>query len=119
MSELTPYVRELFRSFTRIHVISFASKADVYGLAIQQRLTEYGYPVSPGMLYPILHELEDRGLLESRWEKIRGKARRYYSITEKGSRFLSYMKPFIAELSQVVLDSAHGSEPGEGIIRPQ
>ncbi len=111
MSELTPYVRDLFRSFTRIHIISFASRDDVYGLAIQRKLTEYGYPVSPGILYPLLHELEDRGLLESRWEKIQGKARRYYSITEKGRQFLSYMKPFIVELSQVVLDTSHGSEP--------
>ena len=38
-----------------------------------------------GAIYPSLHRLEKKGLLKSRKEKIDGRVRKYYSITDLGS----------------------------------
>ena len=40
-----------------------------------------------GMLYPVLHRLEKRGLVEARWGKSdEGRRRKYYRATEAGRR---------------------------------
>ena len=44
---------------------------------------------SDGMLYPVLHNLEKNGLIQSRWV-MEGDARprKYYEITERGKKEL-------------------------------
>jgi DNA-binding PadR family transcriptional regulator len=76
---------------------------EVFGQAIATRLSEYGYAVSPGTLYPTLHYLERKNFLSGRWVTVEGKRRRYYRVTPKGMAFLSHMKPFLSELTQVIL----------------
>ena len=40
-----------------------------------------------GTLYPVLHRLEKRGLVTSKWEsKKTGRQRRYYRLTPRGQR---------------------------------
>ena len=42
------------------------------------------------MLYPVLHRLEDRGLIKSRWaESETGRKRKYYSLKEDGKKALN------------------------------
>jgi DNA-binding PadR family transcriptional regulator len=40
--------------------------------------------VNPNTMYPLLRQLEGRGLIEGRWEHPERRSRRYYSITETG-----------------------------------
>jgi DNA-binding PadR family transcriptional regulator len=41
--------------------------------------------LEPGSIYTLLRRMEERGLLESRWEKVRGgPRRRVYRLTGKG-----------------------------------
>jgi PadR family transcriptional regulator PadR len=41
------------------------------------------------MLYPVLHRLEDQGLIESRWaEAETGRKRKYYSLKKNGKKEL-------------------------------
>jgi transcriptional regulator len=42
-----------------------------------------------GTLYPALHGLENRGLIESRPREVDGRTRRYYKLTEKGRKQLA------------------------------
>lgn len=103
MNKLAPDIRNLFRSFIRLHILSFAVEREVFGLDIAQRLGEFGYGVSPGTLYPTLHDLEKKKLLTSRWAMVEGKRRRYYGATPKGRTFLHHMKPFLSSLTEVIL----------------
>jgi DNA-binding PadR family transcriptional regulator len=45
-----------------------------------EELQEHGYEMSPGTLYPILHNLEAEGLLEKEERLFEGKIRKYYKI---------------------------------------
>ena len=42
------------------------------------------FELAEGSVYPALHALEVRGLLDSTWEPINGRRRRIYSITDAG-----------------------------------
>ena len=45
------------------------------------------------MLYPVLHRLEKQGLVQSRWDESEtGRKRKYYSINDKGGKYLKEQK---------------------------
>ena len=43
-----------------------------------------GHQLSPGTLYPLLHEMEKAGWVKSTGKTVKGKRRRYYRATKKG-----------------------------------
>ncbi len=57
-----------------------------------EELREHGYSMSPGTLYPILHNMERDGLLLRKDRLIDGKIRKYYSITAEGNEILEEAK---------------------------
>jgi len=69
-------------------VLSILRQGDSYGYDIIQRvrvLTEGQLQWADGMLYPILHRLEKRKLVESYWGKSEaGRKRKYYRLSENG-----------------------------------
>ncbi|MBX2820352.1 MAG: PadR family transcriptional regulator [Rhodothermaceae bacterium] len=69
-------------------VLTILSEGDSYGYAIIQRvktLTRERIKWTTSTLYPVLHGLENKGLLESYWQSSEGGPRRkYYRITAKG-----------------------------------
>lgn len=81
-------LRKLFLGFMQIHILHHAKKEPFFGSWMIEELGEHGYSVSPGTLYPILHNLEEEGLLVKEDKIIEGKVRKYYSITEKGIEVL-------------------------------
>lgn len=68
------------------------SKEPMYGYQIAKLLEEYSGDASfmkQGALYPVLHSLENHGLLASSVEpSISGPPRRYYEITTEGREAL-------------------------------
>jgi PadR family transcriptional regulator PadR len=55
-----------------------------------QRTSEELLQVETGSLYPALHRLEARGLIEASWERSdRGKRARYYRLTRQGRKALA------------------------------
>lgn len=59
----------------------------MYGYEIAQRvkeLTQGKIDISEGALYPILHRLESDGILETEKVYIGKRARKYYTMTERG-----------------------------------
>jgi DNA-binding PadR family transcriptional regulator len=69
-----------------------------------EELARHGYSLSPGTLYPIFHEMETGGYLQSERQVINGKVRKYYRITEAGRAALEQVRPKIRELVDEVLD---------------
>lgn len=69
-------------------VLSILAEGDSYGYAIIQRVRELSggeIAWTDGMLYPVLHWLEDKGQIRGRWEKAgAARRRRYYSLAPKG-----------------------------------
>jgi PadR family transcriptional regulator, regulatory protein PadR len=73
-------------------VLSILTEGDSYGYAIIQRVKELsGGQINwtDGMLYPVLHWLEDKGMVSSRWvDSETGRRRKYYSLKSGGRKAL-------------------------------
>src|ERR687893_587502 len=51
-----------------------------------ERITEGVISVNPNTIYPLLRQLEDKGMIRGDWEHPDRRTRRYYSITPAGRR---------------------------------
>lgn len=91
--------QEIFSGLIRLHILYHAKEKPVYGLGISNELNRFGYKLSTGTLYPILHRMEIEGYLISYKERVNVKSfRRLYQTTEKGCRALAEAKIKIGEL---------------------
>jgi transcriptional regulator len=66
-----------------------------HGYRIAQQIKETSKGVldfKEGTLYPALHGLEGKGLIESSTQEENGRTRCYYKLTEKGKRSLAKEK---------------------------
>jgi DNA-binding PadR family transcriptional regulator len=97
-------LRDFFLGFIRIHILHHAAEEPVYGLAMIEELGRHGYEISPGTLYPILHEMEQAGWLEREDRLVDGRVRKYYRATEAGHAALASAKEKIRELVTEVLE---------------
>lgn len=80
-------LRKMFLGFIHIHILHHAKKP-FYGTWMIEELKEHGYDMSPGTLYPILHDLEEKGILTKSDVLVEGKIRKYYGITPVGETVL-------------------------------
>ena len=74
-------------------LLAILQKGPSYGYAVIQQVRELSggdLEWSEGMLYPVLHRMEDNGLIES-YEDVgdNGRKRRYYRIRAEGKRALA------------------------------
>jgi PadR family transcriptional regulator, regulatory protein PadR len=73
-------------------VLSILSEGESYGYAIIQRVRELSggkIEWTDGMLYPVLHWLEDQGYVRSAWRKSEtGRKRKYYLLKPEGRQAL-------------------------------
>ena len=96
-------LRKLFLAFMRIHILYHAKKEPFFGLWMIEELKSHGYEVSSGTIYPILHSMEEDGILICKEKTIDGKVRKYYSLTDKGDKILTEVKEKTKELSQEII----------------
>lgn len=73
-------------------VLAILKNQDSYGYEIIKKIKEASDDKiiwSEGMLYPVLHRLEEKGFIESYWEKSNtGRRRKYYNLKDKGLKEL-------------------------------
>jgi DNA-binding PadR family transcriptional regulator len=84
-------------------VLYHASQEPFYGTAMMDELRRHGYEISSGTFYPMLHRLEEKGLLSRQERVVDGKVRKYYAATEEGTAALSEIRPPLHELAEEVL----------------
>ena len=66
-----------------------ASEIKMYGYKLTQRakeLTKGELEMTEGALYPMLHKLENEGVIYSEMQQVNGRDRKYYLLTEKGKK---------------------------------
>jgi PadR family transcriptional regulator PadR len=103
--------RDLLLGFVRLHVLHYASREAVYGAGVAAKLEEHGYNLSPGTLYPLLHDLEAAGMLEREEWVVDGKVRKYYRITVLGNMTLDAARRMMLDLVDEVTP-ADGADSG-------
>src|ERR1051326_8591102 len=76
--------RDMTKGLVRLRILHAAVDRPVSGVELSQDLAQAGHHVSPGTLYPLLHQMEKAGWVKSKGKTVKGKRRRYYRVTKKG-----------------------------------
>jgi PadR family transcriptional regulator PadR len=88
-------------------VLHYIAEGPAYGNQLMERiagLTEGVLQVNPNTMYPLLRDMESRGLIEGSWEHPDRRSRRYYAITPAGEELyeelLDDVLPFLGALAR-------------------
>ena len=88
--------KELVAASTVPLVLSVLAEREEYGYALIQRVREISsgkIEWTEGMLYPVLHWMEEQELIESEWrEGESGRKRKYYFLSKTGRKALQAEK---------------------------
>ena len=81
----------------------------MYGYQMTQKaklMTNDELVITEGALYPTLHKMEEDDILTASIEVVNGRARKYYSITEKGISILDEkldeLKIFMENMQNII-----------------
>ncbi len=78
----------LYKGSLQTIILKLLSERErMYGYELTQevkRLTQGKLKITEGALYPMLHKLESKGLLETEQQKVDGRWRKYYRLTNTG-----------------------------------
>lgn len=84
--------KELVAASTVPLVLSVLTRGESYGYELIQQVRELSggkIEWTEGMLYPVLHWMEDEGLIESEWREAEtGRKRKYYRLRKEGRKAL-------------------------------
>ena len=96
-------------SLTTIIMKLLAENDKMYGYEITEKvkkLTQGELNITEGALYPALHKLEANGLLDVEVQKVDNRLRKYYKLTEKGTKetanLLTELQRYIETMQQLV-----------------
>jgi len=83
-------------------VLHLIGQGPSYGNQLMERIggmTAGVLSVNPNTMYPLLRQLESRGLIEGQWEHPERRSRRYYTLTAQGKkeygRLVEEVRPFL------------------------
>jgi DNA-binding PadR family transcriptional regulator len=97
--------KELVAASTEPLILSLLGRGESYGYELIQevkRLSGDKIQWTDGMLYPVLHRMEDKGWIKARWVEIEtGRKRKYYSINKNGRKALNKKREQWALLTSV------------------
>jgi PadR family transcriptional regulator, regulatory protein PadR len=101
--------RDVF-SLLVLHLILSSDSGASYGNQLIERiesLTGGVVSLNPNTMYPLLRELETRGLIEGRWEHPEKRSRRLYSATPTGreeyARLKQALEPFLDSIVKSIM----------------
>jgi PadR family transcriptional regulator, regulatory protein PadR len=84
--------KELVAASTEPLILSLLARGESYGYELIQEVKQLSrdrIQWTDGMLYPVLHRMEDNGWIRSRWVQMEnGRKRKYYSIKRNGHQAL-------------------------------
>ena len=85
--------KSLMSGSTTLLVLSLLSREEMYGYQMITELarrSDHTFELKEGTLYPVLHQLEREGCLESYSAQApSGRARKYYRLTSRGRKALA------------------------------
>jgi DNA-binding PadR family transcriptional regulator len=111
-------VRRFRQGAVAVHVLHHAEETDVHGAWLTEELARHGHRLSPGTLYPLLHRLEEDGLLAGRDEVVDGRVLRRYRATPEGRKALAELRDVVAELAGEVSAFDRGATGRRARRRP-
>ena len=105
-----PFTGELRRrGVLPMLVLHFMNDGPSYGNALMERISSVTagvLHVNPNTMYPLLRQLEERGLVHGEWEHPERRSRRYYSLTDEGRReyrrLLKEVRPLLDSIGRSI-----------------
>jgi DNA-binding PadR family transcriptional regulator len=102
--------QKLYKGSLQTIILKLLEEQDkMYGYEITQKvkeLTKGELKITEGALYPALHKLEAEGLLDVEIVNIGNRMRKYYKLTEQGSKEtvnrLAELEEFIKTMQKLV-----------------
>ena len=87
------FERELLKGVAPMVVLEILARGAMYGYQLSEAIAQRSgniLTLGRGTLYPLLYNLEAKGLVKAQWQEgDSGRNRRYYSITGLGKEFLA------------------------------
>lgn len=99
-------------------ILRLVQQEEMYGYEIVQAIrgrTDSVIAVGEGVVYPVLHGLEQDGALRSRRKTVNGRSRIYYSVTPAGTRRLADLAAGWTNLTVAIQTILTGGRHGEAI----
>lgn len=87
--------KSLISGSTTMLLLKLLAEKDMYGYEMIEALRERSenvFELKAGTLYPLLHSLEAKGMLNVYEKEAGNKVRKYYSITKHGRKILDEKK---------------------------
>lgn len=114
------YSKELLRgTFKTIILKLLAQHGKMYGYEITQKIKELSdekITITEGSLYPLLHKLEQEGVLTTETVEIGKRKRRYYKLTESGNgtakKMVAEFQDFMETMKSML---ENGNVTGDGL----
>jgi len=107
--------RELLKGVAPVVVLEILSRGAMYGYELSGAIARRSGDIltlGRGTLYPLLYNLEAKGLIKGEWQDAdSGRKRRYYAITGKGEEKLATQKQQLQQLQQAVNLVFGGAQP--------
>lgn len=105
-------------------LLAVLARGPSYGYQLVQDINEQAeglLKMGEGTVYPVLHRLEDRGLIAATWRKGEtGRERKYYRLTSRGRKHLSDNRQqwrLLVRVMDTVVgadDEIKGAQPAQG-----
>lgn len=99
--------KSLISGSTSMLLMRLLEDKDMYGYEMIENLEKKSnnvFSLKAGTLYPLLHNLEEKGFLTSYENEVNGKVRKYYSITKEGRKYLKNKKEEWQEYQTAVVN---------------
>ena len=91
MKKRMPIDKSLTSGSMTMLILKLLSEKDMYGyemIDILRKRSQNVFELKAGTLYPLLHGLEEKGLVNVYEKECVGKVRKYYSLTKQGRELL-------------------------------
>ncbi|MBS7616326.1 PadR family transcriptional regulator [Candidatus Bathyarchaeota archaeon] len=94
MSEIEKEViKATIRGFSRVMILWLLSKKPLSGYSVAKELKRLtGLNFHPGVVYPLLYELEENKFIAGEWVQKGRRQMKCYSITKEGTELLNRVK---------------------------
>jgi PadR family transcriptional regulator, regulatory protein PadR len=106
---------EMLKGHLDMIVLAALSAGPAHGYAVIEeikRRSAGAFDLPEGTVYPVLHRLEQAGLLASRWVTAEsGRRRRVYAMTRRGGRALTAQRAVWERFSDAIGGLIKGSRP--------
>jgi len=102
------------RQILPLLVLHLINEGPSYGNQLMERIgsmTAGVLSVNPNTMYPLLRQLEGRGLIEGQWEHPERRSRRYYVLTDEGkaeyAQLVEDVRPFLDSVKSSIDQIVH------------